>query len=183
MSAKLETAIEAARQECLEHGRATGHEMAVMLDAEGTYLLSKKGGKAAVEFDIFEMFGMRLSHTAVLVHNHPGEFAYSLSAPDIMMANWLECEVIAVTEDGGIYRSKGIAATQEEEFDRMNEITNKLYEPDQELAMPHVTLSHEINLALHEAGYLKSYDYILGTSHAALHTGASECLPKPSCTA
>lgn len=171
MNAQCEAAIVAAGQECLAHGRATGHEMAIMLDATGKVMAKKEGEDTQVGFTTLELILWKCDGLAVMIHNHPG-YAYSLSPADIQMATKLDCEIIAFTEDGGVYRSKGIAAESEEDVDRMNEITNKVIAPEVDKPMPSLTLPHDVNIALYQAGLLRSYDYTLGASHLPQPVGA-----------
>lgn len=66
-------------------------------------VLCKAGDAFSVSLGV-EIDSGLLTEVDVLVHNHPG--LTSLSAQDLSIAQFLNCEIIAVTQDESIYSAK-----------------------------------------------------------------------------
>lgn len=126
-------------------------------------VLCKAGDAFSVSLGV-EIDSGVLTEVDALVHNHPG--LTSLSMQDLSVAQLLNCEIIAVAQDGSIYSAKVrknfyIEIVREYYQQTCGEpLRIAIVSAQCTLADAHAIYAHVINLLLQRDGYIE-YRYLI----------------------
>jgi SPP1 gp7 family putative phage head morphogenesis protein len=162
---------ETLKERALKAGQEKGIEHASVINEDGEVIIDKDGDTHYVEFTEQEISEMRGS---IVLHNHPNQT--TLSEGDLRMTNSAQLrEIVAVTEDGGVYRGKALMdnhlvgnAYTAVHFTIMRNLNNAIASQDLlppptefTLEKANMVYGHAANTALSKIGAI-AYDAQLG---------------------
>lgn len=163
--------IEKARADVITHGKKTGNERLVLLEAKTGEVL--EAGNGSVDklrlTDTMMALIQDANHSIRLIHNHPG--SSSFSKEDIMMASQPGVDSIeAIGHDGSRYKAKPKMTDDVHLRVKLTEAQDEvMYFLSEAVASKKMALDasgqifhHIINLALAKSGVI-DYEYQLAT--------------------
>lgn len=170
---KCDRLFEEARADVVDHGKKTGNERLVLLDAKTGEMLETANGivDKLILTDAMKALIQDANNSICLIHNHPG--SSSFSKEDIRAASLPGVDSIeAIGHDGSRYKTKPkitdyvelgakITAAQDVVMDFLSKMVSEKRIP---LDAAGKVFHHVINLVLAKIGVI-DYGYQLSTRH------------------